>query len=225
MSRKTVSAVIGSLLVAGFVLGAVQGCGSSSSSAANVMSLCMQGCVKIVKCGADAGSSETMAECMQGCVSSETTSTGGACSNQSAIIEAGNACLAKTTCVELEACALTVQPCEGAGTGGVSGTGTGGATGGTSGATGGANGATGGTSGATGGTSGAAGGSGAASCSSCDKAQTCCVAAESFGIPASDCTFSATKCNGMSGSNQTAYVTMCQEILAEGAQYSVAACQ
>jgi hypothetical protein len=112
MSRKTVSAVIGSLLVAGFVLGAVQGCGSSSSSAANVMSLCMQGCVKIVKCGADAGSSETMAECMQGCVSSETTSTGGACSNQSAIIEAGNACLAKTTCVELEACALTVPRCE-----------------------------------------------------------------------------------------------------------------
>ena len=32
MSRKTVSAVIGSFLVVGFALGALQGCGSSSSS-------------------------------------------------------------------------------------------------------------------------------------------------------------------------------------------------
>ncbi len=46
MSRKTVSAVIGSFLVAGFALGAVQGCGSSSSST-DPTALCEQTCVKI----------------------------------------------------------------------------------------------------------------------------------------------------------------------------------
>src|SRR5580692_2649730 len=214
MSRKTVSAVIGSVLAAGFVLGAVQGCGSSSPSADSVMSLCTQGCDKLVAlCDPDAGTSAATTECVPGCVASATTSTGGACSNQSAIISAGNACLTKTTCADLEACRLTVPAC-GGGTGGASGTGTGGTTG-----TGGISGTgTGGTTG-TGGANGAAGGSGSANCAICDKAQTCCVAAESKGIPASLCTFSAASCNAMSAANQSTQVTECQMILAEGVTF------
>ena len=86
MSRKTVSAVIGSLLVAGFALGAVQGCGSSSSSnGTNIMSACMQGCMKIVPCLADAGISETVAQCVQSC-SASSSKDGGTCANESAIV-------------------------------------------------------------------------------------------------------------------------------------------
>jgi hypothetical protein len=216
MSRKTVSAVIGSLLVAGFAFGALQGCGSSSPSAGSVMSLCMQGCAKESSlCGADAG--ETMADCIQGCVTSETTSTGGACSNQSAILQAGNACLSKTTCETLQACVLTtVPPCAG-GTGGTSG-----ATGGTSGATGGTSGATGGTSGATGGTSGGAAGSSgtAGDCSVCTKAAACCLA---LGEPATTCNMiSAASCNAASGTDQTTIIQGCQEILTGGASLNAA---
>ena len=214
MSRKTVSAVIGSFLVAGFALGAVQGCGSSSPSAESVMSLCTQGCDKLVAlCDPDAGTSAATTECVPGCVASATTSTGGACSNQSAIISAGNACLSKTTCADLEACRLTVPACAG-GTGGASGTGTGGTTG------------TGGISGTgTGGTSGAAGGSGSANCAICDKAQACCVAAESKGIPASLCTLSAASCNAMSATAQSGQISTCQMVLAEGVNFGVSACQ
>ena len=212
MSRKTVSAVIGSLLVVGFALGAVQGCGSSSPSAGSVMSLCMQGCAKESSlCGADAG--ETMADCMQGCVSTETTSTGGACSNQSAILAAGNACLAKTTCAELELCVATVPTCAG-GTGGTSGTGTGGTkgTGGSSGT------GTGGTTG-TGGSTGAAGASGTATCASCDKAQTCCTAIEG----ASACTdVSAATCNSTPAADQATIISDCQTILTAGATLNAA---
>jgi hypothetical protein len=214
MSRKTVSAVIGSLLVVGFALGAVQGCGSSSPSAGSVMSLCMQGCAKESSlCGADAG--ETMADCMQGCVSTETTSTGGACSNQSAILAAGNACLAKTTCAELELCVATVPTCAG-GTGGASGTGTGGrtSTGGTSGT------GTGGTTG-TGGSTGAAGASGTATCASCDKAQTCCLAlAALLGQSTSACTFSTSSCNAETGAAQTTDAMTCGMLLTSGAALS-----
>jgi hypothetical protein len=176
----------------------------------------MQGCAKqATLCGADAGT--TTADCMQGCVSSETTSTGGACSNQSAILAAGNACLAKTTCAELELCVATTVPACAGGTGGTSGTGTGGAkgTGGTSGG-GGAKG--------TGGTSGAAGGSGTADCSICDKAQTCCVAVLTLaGQSTSSCTYSAARCNA-AGAAQATDISICQQILSAGAG-AVAACK
>jgi hypothetical protein len=181
----------------------------------------MQGCAKESSlCGTDAGT--TTADCMQGCVSSETTSTGGACSNQSAILAAGNACLSKTTCADLELCvATTVPPCAG-GTGGTSGTGTGG----THGTGGGSGTGTGGTTGgggakATGGTSGAAGGSGTASCSACDKAPACCVA---LGQSAATCSaLSATTCNSQTGAAQTSLIQGCQAILSAGA--SLPACQ
>ena len=223
MSRKTVSAVIGSFLVVGFALGAVQGCGSSSPSAGSVMSLCMQGCAKQTSlCGADAGG--TTADCMQSCITRETTSTGGACSNQSAILAAGNACLTKTTCVDLELCvATTVPACAGGttSTGGTSGTGTGGttsSTGGTSGT------GTGGTTG-TGGATGAAGGSGTnADCATCDKAQTCCVAVLTLGGQSTaSCTYSAASCNA-AGANQASDISICQQILTAAAG-AIAACK
>ena len=221
MSRKSVSTVIGSFLVVGLALGAVQGCGSSSSGAGSVMSLCMKGCAQQTSlCGADAG--ETTADCMQSCITRETTSTGGACSNQSAILEAGNACLTKTTCVDLELCVTTTVPaCAGGttSTGGTSGTGTGGtttSTGGTSGT------GTGGTIG-TGGTSGAAGGSGTnAGCASCDKAQTCCLAIAALaGQSSAACTYSAASCNA-AGANQASDISTCQQILSLGAPASAA---
>jgi len=157
-----------------------------------------------------------MAQCMQDCVTSETTSTGGACSNQSAILQAGNACLSKTTCTELELCVGTTVPQCAGGAGGTSG-----ATGGTSGATGGTSGATGGTSGATGGTSGATGGTSGtnASCSVCDKAQACCTAIEG----ASSCTaVTAAACNSVPAADQATIIADCQMILTDGAALSSA---
>jgi len=215
MSRKTVSAVIGSFLAVGFALGAMQGCGSSSSSGTNIMSACMQGCTKVVPCLADAGISETVAQCVQNCASSASTD-GGTCSNESAIVMAAQACAAKTTCADLEACGATIPQCEHGGTGGTSGTGTGGnhGTGGTSGT------GTGGTT-STGGTSGAAGASGTATCASCDKAQTCCLAlAALLGQSTSSCTFSTSSCNAMTGSAQTTDAMTCGSILSGGAALS-----
>ena len=227
MSRKTVSAVIGSLLVVGFALGAVQGCGSSSSSSGtNLMSACMQGCMKVVPCLADAGFPETLAECVQSCASSGSTD-GGTCSNESAIVSAVQACAAKTDCAELESCRLTIPACEHGGSGGTSGTGTGGtkATGGTTGATGGTTG--GGGAKATGGTTGTAGASGtSAACAICDKAQTCCIqGAPTLNQPTSSCTLSTAMCNALSGSAQSTYATECQTVLTDGALLSISACK
>jgi len=213
MSRKSVSAVIGSFLVAGFALGAVQGCGSSSSSGTNIMSVCMQGCTKYVPCLADAGFPETVAECVQSCTASA-SNDGGTCSNESAIISAAQACAAKTTCSELEACSATIPDCVTSGSTGTGGTGGSHATGGTSGATG-------GTSGATGGTSGAAGGSGTtADCSVCTKAAACCLA---LGEPATTCSMiSAASCSATTGADQTTVIQGCQSLLTGGASLSAA---
>ena len=214
MSRKTVSAVIGSILMVGFALGAVQGCGSSSSG--SYAETCMQGCAKILPCEADAGFTETMAQCVQGCTQSAMTSSGGACKNAAAMQQAANACLTKTTCTDLLACGATIPQCETSGTGGTTG-----ATGGTSGATGGTSGATGGSSGATGGTSGATGGSSGTnpSCSICDKAQACCTAIEG----AAACTaVTAATCNSTPAANQATIITDCQTILTAGASLNAA---
>ncbi len=209
MSRKTVSAVFGSFLVAGFAFGAMQGCGSSSSG--SYAETCMQGCAKILPCEADAGFTETMAQCVQGCTQSAMTSAGGTCKNAAAMQSAANACLAKTTCIDLLACGATIPACETSGTGGSSGTGTGG----TSGATGGTSGTgTGGTT-STGGTSGAAGGSGTGNCSVCTKAASCCLA---IGEPASVCNMiSTTSCNAATGATQTSLISTCQQIVTQGA--------
>jgi hypothetical protein len=226
MSRKTVSAVIGSFLAVGFALGTVQGCGSSSSGSGSFAETCMQGCAKIIPCEAALGYTQTMAACVQSCTDSAKTSTGGACTNAAAMQSAANACLSKTACVDLLACGAAIPPCEGGGTGGSSGTGTGGTTGaagahGTGGATGaaGAHGTGGAT--ATGGTSGAAGGSGSAGCASCDKAQTCCLAlAALLGQPTTSCTFSTASCSAATGTTQSTDISTCQQILTSCASLS-----
>ena len=217
MSRKTVSAVIGSMLMVGFALGAVQGCGSSSSSG-NFAETCMQGCAKIIPCEAALGYTQTMADCVQSCTDSAKTSSGGACTNAAAMESAASACLSKTACADLLACGASIPPCAGGGTGGSSGTGTGGTkgTGGSSGT------GTGGTTG-TGGATGAAGGSGTAGCAVCDKAQTCCVAALTLaGQSTASCTYSAASCNA-AGTAQASDISICQQILTAGA--ALPACQ
>jgi hypothetical protein len=218
MSRKTVSAVIGSFLAA-FALGAIEGCGSSSSST-DPTALCEQSCVKLQMCLADASASSAMAGCTTSCTSNTGSQNNTSkCTNSSQIESAYSNCLKMSDCTQFEACVLGIPPCAG-GTGGTSGTGTGGTT-----STGGSSGTgSGGTSG-TGGTSGAAGGSGNAACAVCDKAQTCCVAAESKGIPASLCTLSAASCNAMSGTAQSTQITNCQMVLSEGVTFGVSACQ
>src|SRR5580704_3056695 len=112
MSTKTVSAVIGSVLVAGFALGALQGCGSSSRSS-GFAETCMQGCAKVVSCETQLGGTETMAQCVQGCTDSAKTSSGGTCTNAAAMQSAANACLSMTSCTALAACAASIPPCEG----------------------------------------------------------------------------------------------------------------
>ena len=164
MSRKTVSAVIGSFLVVGFALGAVQGCGSSSSSnGTNIMSALHAG---LHEGRAVPGRRRHRRDrrAMRAKLQRLFVEHGGTCANESATAMAAQACAAKTTCAECRD--LRRSPSclrdSGSGTGGTRATGgTSGATGGTSGATGGTSGATGGTSGATGGTSGATGGSAA----------------------------------------------------------------
>ncbi len=216
MSRKTVSAVIGSFLVAGFALGAVQGCGSSSSSSTDPTALCTQSCVKVQMCLADASASSVMSSCMASCASGGGGSSGQTttCTNAAAIETAYSNCLKISDCTQFEACLLGLPPCQmSTGTGGTNGTG--GTTGG-----GGAKG-TGGTTGG-GGTSGAAGGSGTASCAVCDKAQTCCLALVALaGQPTSTCTYSTASCNA-AGANQATDATVCQTILTDGAAASAA---
>ena len=223
MSRKTVSAVIGSFLAIGFALGAVQGCGSSSSSG-NFAADCMKGCARTVPCEADAGLPITMAECVQSCTNSGKTSSGATCTNSAAMENAAEACLSKTTCADLETCLETTIPTCAGGTGGTSGTGTGGsgagANGGSSGATGGTTGATGGTTGATGGATGTGGSGTVASCAVCDKAASCCTA---VGLPTSECsTFSASACSAMTGTTQTTFAQDCQTIVNDAAAGNIA---
>src|SRR6185437_1367029 len=167
MPNTKLQSIAMSILAAGMFV-AAQGC-SSSSSGGNLMAACMQGCAKEVPCLADAGFPETVSACVQSCLASGQPD-GGTCTNESAIVSAAQACAAKTTCADLESCALGIPQCQHGGAGGTSGAGTGGTSGS-------------GTGGMTGG--GGAGGAGAtANCSICDKAATCCTAA---GEPATTC--------------------------------------
>src|SRR6185437_5112336 len=206
MPNTKLQSIAMSILAAGMFV-AAQGC-SSSSSGGNLMAACMQGCAKEVPCLADAGFPETVSACVQSCLASGQPD-GGTCTNESAIVSAAQACAAKTTCADLESCALGIPQWQhgGAGTGGTSGSGTGG----TSGA---GTGGTSGTGGMTGG--GGAGGAGAtANCSICDKAATCCTAA---GEPATTCSGipTSTACNAATGSTQSGDIQACQGVIAAG---------
>jgi len=206
------SLVVRSFLVTGFVLGAVQGCGSSgSSSGTDLMSVCMQGCTKIVPCLADAGVSETVATCVQNCVASGSSGST-TCTNESAIVSAAQACAAKTTCTELEACGATIPKCQtssgSAGTNGAAGTN------GSAGKSGGA-----GTSGSAGST-GAGGAGTAADCSTCTKAANCCTTA---GLSSAVCGAipSASACTAATGTAQTGDIATCMGIISYAATMGV----
>jgi hypothetical protein len=227
MSRKsssnTVSVLAKSVFAVGFVVGALQSCGSSSSSDATA--LCQQSCDKALACTPDAGSIGATADmsCKTNCAAQ--TATANKCSNLSAIEGAVKACLAMD-CASFETCIETTVPdCATAtGSGGSNGTGSGGSNGtGNGGSSGTGNG---GSNGGGAGTNGAGGGTGSASCSICTKAETCCVALEHLvTADAGSCGLSAAQCNTLSGTAQTQYISTCNLSLSTGSSAGVAACQ
>ena len=218
MSR-TVSMLSRSLFALGFVIGALQSCGSSGSGG-DATAVCNQQCNRAYSCENDggAGTSTSMAQCMAICMQT--------CSNKDQLLSAANACIAMPACADFTACiaAPTFPKCQGAG--GTNGSGSGGAgaaMGGISGGGAGRNG--GGGSTGTGGATGGGGSTGAASCSTCTKAQPCCVAAfQLLGADAGACSFSAANCTAMTGAAQTSYIMACSTELTTGAQLGVAAC-
>src|SRR3954469_17453009 len=109
MSRKSVSVVIGSFLVAGFALGAVQGCGSSSSSN-DPTALCTQSCVKVQMCLADASASSVMSSCMANCSAGAAGASGqtATCTNQSAINSAYQNCISMSDCTKFASCLVNL---------------------------------------------------------------------------------------------------------------------
>ncbi|HZL16300.1 MAG TPA: hypothetical protein VFG23_01015 [Polyangia bacterium] len=211
MSRQTVSktvTVVGrSIFALGFVLCALQSCGSSSSG--DVVALCQQGCDKAVACEPDAGSigATEAAACKSSCTTQTASTT--KCTNAAAIESAAKACLAMD-CSSYQACLGALPACEGGGSGGSGGTG----------------GANGGTSGGGAGATGSGGTSGTAGCASCDKAATCCAAiAAQADASASGCdAYSTSMCN-TSGQDQSLEVQACSAILSAGAALNVTACK
>ena len=88
MFRKLSALIVGAVGSLALLVGAMQGCGSSSSGN-NYTALCQQSCDKFAMCVPDSG--VTAAQCKQACTSSQTgTST---CSNASAISTAYQRCL------------------------------------------------------------------------------------------------------------------------------------
>ncbi len=151
-------------------------CGSSSStSGGDPVALCMQGCTKEISlCYADAGAGGTTFAtlCTSQCSTPKVTQTK-TCTNSSEIISSVNACLAKTTCTDYEACFKGLPGCAGGGSGGSSGAGTGGATGNGSGGS--TEISTGGSTGAeTGGASGTATGGSTGTGTACADLIACC---------------------------------------------------
>ncbi|HEY5090882.1 MAG TPA: hypothetical protein VIK30_12975 [Polyangia bacterium] len=219
MSR-TVSILSRSLFALGFVIGALQSCGSSGSGG-DATAVCNQQCNKAYSCENDGGTgtSTSMAQCMAVCMQT--------CSNKDQLLSAANACIAMPACADFTACiaAPTFPKCQSAG--GTDGSGSGGAgaaMGGISGGGAGRNGG-GGSTGA-GGTTGT-GGSGTASCSTCTKAETCCIAeAQLIGTDAGACGLSSAQCNAtQAGTAQNAYIQTCTLTLTTGAGAGLAACQ
>jgi hypothetical protein len=211
MSRKSVSvtmSVLGrSLLALGFVIAAAQSCGGGSSS--DPVALCNQLCNKGVSCELDGGAepAASMTQCMTSCMAAAH------CSNQSQLVSAANACLAKPACADFVACTAVLPDCQ-------STTGSGGA----GAAMGGTNGGGAGTNGSGGSTG--SGGMGAASCASCDKAATCCAAIAALaGGSAADCTAYSTSMCSTAGQDMAAEASACSQILAGGAAANVAACK
>jgi hypothetical protein len=217
MSR-TVSILSRSLFALGFVIGALQSCGSSGSGG-DATAVCNQQCNRAYSCENDggAGTSTSMAQCMARCMQT--------CSNQDQLVSAAKTCIAMSACPDFTACiaAPTFPKCESAGGSGSGGAGAamGGINGGGAGRSGG-----GGSTG-TGGTTGGGGSSGAASCSTCTKAETCCIAEAQFeGADAGGCGLSAAQCNAtQAGAAQDAYISTCSLTLSIGSGAGITACR
>jgi hypothetical protein len=195
MTSTLVGTVVRSLLVTGFVLGAVQGCGSSGSGSSDAASpgdyvtICTNACERDALCLGDAGASETMAPCMSMCTTKVNSEKG--CAAEAQIAQAVQNCLGKTACSDFVSCFGAVDDTCSTGAGGASGAG---------------------------GKSGAAGASGAggagvpADCTACTMAATCCTAAH---LPATECNMipSTSACNAATGTTQSGDITACQTIL------------
>jgi hypothetical protein len=206
MSR-TVSILSRSLFALGFVIGALQSCGSSGSGG-DATAVCNQQCNRAYSCENDggAGTSTSMAQCMAICMQT--------CSNKDQLLSAANACIAMSACADFTACiaAPTFPKCQSAG--GTGGSGSGGAGAAMGGISGGGAGRGGGGSTGTGG----AGGSGtAANCASCDKAAACCIASGVSTATTCNSSFSSTMCNTYTGTTQTQYIDTCTQVLQAGA--------
>jgi hypothetical protein len=203
MTSTLKSLVVRSLLVAGFVLGAAQGCGSSGSSSTPS---CNDICIKTEMCSADASTATATSNCNLVCGAQGTAGTGGqgtTCTNQSARDSAFNSCFSMSDCTKFNACIAQVPACQTGGGGGSNGaagkSGGGGATGSA------------GKSGAAGATGAGGAGSGA-SCALCDKAVSCCA---TLGQPASTCNLipSTAACNAATGTTQSGDISACQQIV------------
>src|SRR5437868_7040309 len=118
MTSTVKSLVVRSLLVMGFALGAVEGCGSSGSSAPS----CMESCVKAAMCEADASTATANSICSASCAQGAAGSGGqtSTCKNASAIQSAYNSCFSKTDCNDFNTCIANVPPCD-KGAGGANG--------------------------------------------------------------------------------------------------------
>jgi hypothetical protein len=204
MTAAVRNLVVRSLLVAGFVLGAVQGCASSGSSTPS----CNDICVKEQMCLADASTAAATTRCNQTCAAAAGGASGqtSTCKNASAMLSALSGCFSKTDCADFNSCIGMVPKCDmGAG-------GAGGAAG--------MNGAA-GASGAAG--AGGAGGTGATfTCASCDKAVICC---EAEGVDAGTCMmYSTADCNAATGTAQQDILSYCKEALDYGSAFQIPAC-
>lgn len=211
---KTVSVLGRSILAFGFVLCALQSCGSSSS---DTTAVCNQLCNRVYSCTeADGGPAPAaaMTQCTEICAAEK-------CTNQSQLVTAANTCLAKSSCSDFIACTATAPTCQTSTTTGSGGTGA--ATGGTNGGGAGSNGSA-GTTGSTG--SGGTTGS-TASCADCDKAAACCMAIATLegSSSGSSCTaLSAASCNS-AGTSSVTIAMECDMVLSTGAALNLAACK
>ncbi|HXU06896.1 MAG TPA: hypothetical protein VN903_38350 [Polyangia bacterium] len=202
MSRKLTALLVGLFGSLAVAAGVMQGCGGGSASG-DAVSLCQQGCDKILACAPDAGpdAQQRAVQCKQGC----TQLGNGHCSNEAEIASATRSCL-QLACDAYMECSVPL--CQSTtGTGGTTG---GGGNGGTSGG-GGAGGSSGGgwtcveTTDGCACSPGAGGGQ-----SSCTGTYTCCVRFTSNGTDACTCSnVTASQCTASAGALNGTTVASC----------------
>jgi hypothetical protein len=200
------------LAVAFLTGGSPAGCGGSDAGQGRESNeaVCGRLCDKAALCAQTANA----ATCKQSCIATAGTKL---CKNQTAIVGALDACLAKD-CAGYQDCLKMLPACEsGALPDGAVGTGgTGGVTGsgGTGGIPTGMGGSGGGASGGNGGGTGGSGGQPAEpGCEVCVKYDACCVASLPAGVPPAACAM-ATTCNSVTGPTRDQVAEICKMALA-----------